>query len=416
MDVLSSDEIMRMRAFLEDGMPGYLAILDEMIAINSFTGNASGVNRLGTYTSALFGRLGFEEEFVPSAHETECGAHLILMRTGTSDIRIGCVSHLDTVFTEEEEHENDFSFRVEGDRVYGPGTVDIKGGTLVMLMMLEALRAVAPRFYGAVSWVLLFDATEETESDDFGALCVERIGRAGTACLVFEGGHTRAGVFRLVTARKGRAVFKIVATGKGAHAGVSHREGSNAIVQLAEAVLRVSGLTDYEQDLTVNIGCIDGGTVVNRVAHRAEAECEMRAFTNAALEHGLKGLAAIHGMSTVSSADGEYRCGTSVRVLRKNPAWQENEASQRLLGYYRRAAEMMDMAAEPEARGGLSDGNFTWRSVPTIDGLGPEGANEHCSERNSGEGKDQEYALISSFVPKALLSAIAVCLIAEEVQ
>ncbi len=56
--------------------------------------------------------------------------------------------------------------------------------------------------------MLLFDATEETESDDFGALCVERIGPAGVACLVFEGGGIENGVFRLVTARKGRAGLK----------------------------------------------------------------------------------------------------------------------------------------------------------------------------------------------------------------
>ncbi|HSV98315.1 MAG TPA: M20/M25/M40 family metallo-hydrolase [Spirochaetota bacterium] len=411
MEGLSGDEITRMRAFLEEGMPRYIAILGEMIAINSFTGNASGVNRLGRYTAELFGRLGFEAEYVPSAHGDECGSHLVLTRTGTSALRIGCVSHLDTVFTEDEERDNDFRFRIEGDRVYGPGANDIKGGTVVMLMMLEALLAVAPRIFGAVSWVLLFDATEETESDDFGALCVERIGPAGAACLVFEGGDMRDGAFRLVTARKGRAVFRIVATGKGAHAGVSHREGANAIVQLAESVLRVSELTDYEQGLTVNIGYIEGGIAINRVAHLAEAVGEIRAYEHEVLAQGLKGLAAINGLSTVASADGVFRCRTSVKVLRKNPAWQENDATKRLFGYYRRAAVLMGMEAEPVARGGLSDGNFTWRSVPTIDGLGPEGANEHCSERSADGSKDQEYALVPSFVPKAILSALALCLI-----
>ncbi len=412
MEGLGRDEIKRIRAFLEDGMPRYLAILEEMIAINSFTGNASGVNRLGRYTAGLFERLGFTAEYVPSAHGDECGSHLVLTRTGTSALRIGCVSHLDTVFTEEEERENDFRFRIEGDRAYGPGANDIKGGTVVMLMMLEALQAVATGVFEAVSWVLLFDATEETESDDFGALCVERTGPFAAACMVFEGGSMRDGAFRLVTARKGRAVFRIVAKGKGAHAGVSHREGANAIVQLAESVLRVSELTDYEQGLTVNIGYIEGGITINRVAHLAEAEGEMRAYDHAVLEQGLKRLAAINGLSTVVSADGAFRCSTSIIVQRKNPAWQENDASKRLFGLYRQAAALIGMGAEPEARGGLSDGNFTWRSVPTIDGLGPEGANEHCSERTADGSKDQEYALIPSFVPRAMLSALAACLIA----
>lgn len=414
MDVLNGNRIGRMRAFLEQAMPRYLATLEKMISINSFTGNASGVNRLAVYTAETFGAHGFHAEYVPSTHGDECGRHLVLTRQGSSTVRIGCVSHLDTVFTEEEERENDFRYRAEGDRVYGPGANDIKGGTIVLLMMLEALKEIAPDVFDAVSWVLLFDATEETESDDFGALCVERIGPAGAACLVFEGGGVENGVFRLVTSRKGRAVFKIVATGKGAHAGVGHREGASAIVQIAEAVLRVSGLTDYERGLTVNIGRVEGGLVLNRVAHAAEADGEMRAYDNATLERGLRGLAEIDGLSSVVSADGAFRCRTSVGILRKNPAWPENELTKRLLEYYRRAADILGMKLAAEARGGLSDGNFTWGSVPTIDGLGPDGAHEHCSQRSADGSKDQEYALISSFVPKALLSAIAVCLIAGD--
>ncbi|RPI94434.1 MAG: hypothetical protein EHM32_06810, partial [Spirochaetales bacterium] len=84
MEGLGRDEIKRIREFLEEGMPRYLAILEEMIAINSFTGNASGVNRLGRYTAGLFERLGFAAEYVPSAHGEAYGSHLVLTRTGTS--------------------------------------------------------------------------------------------------------------------------------------------------------------------------------------------------------------------------------------------------------------------------------------------------------------------------------------------
>ena len=57
---------------------------------------------------------------------------------------------------------------------------------------------------------------------------------------------------------------------------------------------------------------------------------------------------------------------------------------------------------------GLSDGNLTWQTIPTIDGLGPAGGNSHCSERSPDGSKEQEYVTVSSYVPKALLNVMAI--------
>jgi glutamate carboxypeptidase len=65
------------------------------------------------------------------------------------------------------------------------------------------------------------------------------------------------------------------------------------------------------------------------------------------------------------------------------------------------------MKTVEEARGGLSDGNWLWNYLPTLDGLGPTGANTHCSQRSADGLKDQEYVSISSFVPKAVLNLTA---------
>ena len=63
---------------------------------------------------------------------------------------------------------------------------------------------------------------------------------------------------------------------------------------------------------------------------------------------------------------------------------------------------------QPEVRGGLSDGNFLWDMVPTLDGLGPWGDNDHCSERSADGSKLPEYVEVSSFVPKAALNTLAI--------
>jgi glutamate carboxypeptidase len=72
------------------------------------------------------------------------------------------------------------------------------------------------------------------------------------------------------------------------------------------------------------------------------------------------------------------------------------------------------MRVSQEQRGGLSDGNLLWERFPTLDGLGPAGNNAHCSERSPDGSKDQEYVLVGSFVPKALLNALAIMRLVEE--
>jgi len=395
-----------LKDFLESRMPRYMEILEEMVGINSYTANPEGVDALGKFTAGIFGELGFDVEFVPSGNPG-CGRHLVMTRKGAGGKKIGLVSHLDTVFPQEEEKRNGFAWRVEGDRAYGPGTNDIKGGTVMMLALLEAVRLIDEVMYLDTTWVLLLHASEETESADFGRLCVGRLGGAA-ACLVFEGGEMIDGAWALVTARKGRAEFTMTAEGKGAHSGVSLGEGANAILQISDAVRTVSGFTDFGRDLTFNIGIVSGGTVTNRVPHRAEARGEMRAFDPDVFGEGLSMLRTMDGFSSVKSLDGGYACRVRVEITRTNGSWPPNNMTAGLFEAWERAASALGMSVAAAGRGGLSDGNHTWESVPTIDGLGPLGGNCHCSERDPDGSKDQEYSVISSFVPKTMLNAFAV--------
>jgi glutamate carboxypeptidase len=67
-----------------------------------------------------------------------------------------------------------------------------------------------------------------------------------------------------------------------------------------------------------------------------------------------------------------------------------------------------------QERGGLSDGNYLWHFVPTIDGLGPWGDNDHCSERTPDGAKLPEYVDVTSFVPKAALNTLAITRLAAD--
>ncbi len=399
------------RSYLEGRLPHYLDQLRQMVNINSFTINPEGVNSLGMLTAEAFRTLGFSAEFIQSAH-ADYGKHLILTRPGTSGRQIGLVSHLDTVFPPEEERRNGFSWRTEGDRIYGPGTVDIKGGTVLMAMMLDALQAMRPDVYNEITWVVLLDASEEADAEDFGELCRQRLSVPETlACLIFEGGYAEDGRFWLVRARKGMAVYGVTAEGRAAHAGTSHKQGANAIVQLAEVIQRLADMTDYDHDVTVNVGVVSGGTVTNRVPHQAQALLEMRTFDPARHEATMAEIAALNGHSSVSSGDGDYPCQVTIDLLRKTAPWPPNPSTDGLIDTWREAAGHLGYRIATEERGGLSDGNLLWYHVPTLDGLGVSGGNAHCSERSDNGSKDQEYCLISSFVPKALLNLVGILLL-----
>jgi glutamate carboxypeptidase len=393
--------------FLQDRLAGYLAGLEQMVAINSFTANPAGINALADMTGRFFAGLGFSAERIPSTNP-DYGDHLVLERPGRGPTTIGLVSHLDTVFPPEEERQNDFHWRVEEDRLYGPGSVDIKGGTVLIRMVLEALQNVDPVLFEAVNWVILLNAAEETLAPDFSALCRQRIPADALACLVFEGGSYADGIFTLVSSRKGRATFDLQVDGRAAHAGAFHQRGANAIVQLAHLVDQIAGLTDHDRHLTFNVGTISGGTVVNRVPHLAAASGEVRAFDSDIFRQGVARLEALAQAVTVRSLEDGYPCRITVNILQESTPWPRNPATDRLLAVWQETAAGLGWTVAPEARGGLSDGNFIWDYVPTLDGLGPSGANAHCSERSADGLKDQEYAEASSFLPKAVLNTLAI--------
>ena len=399
--------------FLQHHLTFYLDLLHQMVALNSFTLNARGVNAVGKLTAELFAPLGFAADFVPSP-DFRYGRHLVLSRDGQpGGPTIGLISHLDTVFPSAEEQSNDFTFRIVGDRIYGPGSVDIKGGTVMIYMVLDGLRHFYPAVFEGVTWHILLNAAEEILAPDFGALARERLDGA-LAALVFEGGDVENGQYQLVTARKGMARYHITVEGRGAHAGAAHDKGANGIVQLADVIRQIAGFTDYSRGLTFNVGTVLGGTVMNRVPHQAAASVEMRAFDTVAFEDGVAQMLALNEFCSVRSADDGYPCRVDVKLEGRWQPWPPNEATFDLLAVWNAAAAELGLGAVArQARGGLSDGNWLWDLLPTIDGLGPQGGNAHSSERSADGSKDQEYALASSFVPKALLNIDAIVRLVE---
>ena len=405
---------------LQEHLDDHLEYLRQMVGINSFTANPPGVNQLGELTAQIFTPLGFDAEFVQSKN-SQFGKHLFLShppaetnypnQSGQWNY-LGLVSHLDTVFSPEEEINNNFQWQQIEDRIYGPGTVDIKGGTIMIYMLMDILRTFMPEIFNSTGWLICLNACEEVLSDDFSEFCLERLPQNTLACLVFEGGTQTYDVMPLVVSRKGRATYLVQVEGRSAHAGNSHAQGANAILQISHTVQKIASFTDYKKDITFNVGTITGGSVVNRVPHYAEAKVEMRAFSPDVFQEGLNKMLALNGNSQVSSVDG-YPCKVAIQVNDRADPWPPNPETQRIFDLWSKVASQLGLKVIPEARGGLSDGNLLWNHFPTLDGLGPVGGNAHCSERDPQGDKDQEYVLRSSFIPKALLNTMAIIQLIE---
>ena len=398
---MSTDLVSRLRGVLEDCLPEALGWLERMVGINSFSTHPAGVNEVGRVTAECFAELGFTAESVPST-DAAYGAHLFLQRNAGAGRRVLLVTHLDTVYPAEEEVRNGFRWEpVPGEgRIYGPGTVDIKGGTVLIWMLLQALRECAPQVYESTHWIFAADASEEVMSADFARRTAERCVGGVDAVLVFEGGPREDGVWHLVTSRKGRAEYRISAEGRAAHAGSAHGAGINAVVGLCEAVPRAAALTNYGAGLTVNVGSFAGGTVTNRVPHEAYAELEMRAFDPEVLKAAGDAVMALSG----TAANGTR---ITTACLGTTPAWPNDAATHTLHQRWEAAAAKLGMRVKSVPRGGLSDANYLCHLGPTLDGLGPSGGNAHCSERSADGSKLPEYVDVDSFAPKALLNAVA---------
>ena len=378
------------------------------MAVNSFTANRAGVLRNAELVAAQFRALGFAGERV-SAENLLFGDHQFLRRSGKGRNAVMLVTHLDTVYPEEEEKRHGFSWQVEDGRIYGPGVNDNKGGTVMIWLVLSALRDFAPKVFESLSWEIAANAAEEELVPDFPQLCLARMPRGCRAALVFEACGGSGQGMSLARCRKGSANMRVYVEGRGAHAGSRHREGANAIVEIAQVIDQIARLTDYSRELTVNVGSIKGGGPANRVPHFAQCEVNIRAFDEAILQAGIDAMFALENEpASVRAVSDGFACRVKVQLLNRNPAWPQSARTDDLIELWMQAAHRLGLTLRAEPRGGLSDGNYLARFVPTLDGLGPFGLNGHSSERNPDGSKLPEYAVVSSFLEMGAINVAAI--------
>jgi glutamate carboxypeptidase len=285
-----------------------------------------------------------------------------------SERQVLVIGHLDTVWPTGTLERLPFRVTPEG-RAYGPGIFDMKSG---IVCAIEALRViVTERLTTKHPITLLLTCDEEIGSKTSRSL-VEEEAKKAAAALVLEP-PAPGGVVK--TGRKGIGEFTVRAIGRAAHAGLDPGKGVNAIVELAHQTLRLAALNDYERGITVSVGLINGGTAMNVVPAEASAKVDVRYWTQ---EDGRVIVNTIRGLApALSEAQLEVTGGINRPPM---PRSDENIA---LYEQARVLAAEIGFELQETIVGGGSDGNFTAAmGVPTLDGLGVDGAGAHAEHEH----------------------------------
>ena len=352
------------------------------VRCESPTGDAGAVNRMMDLAAADLRRLGAEIERTPG---TDGFGDIVIGRLGggepTNSAGILILSHLDTVHL-VGTLDGRLPMRRDGDRYYGPGIYDMKGGVRIAMHALEVLRRAGVTTRLPVSYMIVPD--EEVGSPSSRA-AIEAEARRHKYVLGTE--PCKSGV--IVPRPFAFQRFWVTVHGRPAHAGANNRLGRSAIRAMARLVERIEGMTDFDRGMTFSVGTISGGTFVNVMPIECRAQVLTVAPTQAIFDEVAERMAALE----------DENDGIRVVVERGpvRPLWQPHRETMALFEKAHGLAAEIGFELKHGSFGGGSDGNFTGAlGIATLDGLGVDGAGAHTFE---------EHLLVSSLVPRCRLFA-----------
>jgi glutamate carboxypeptidase len=227
------------------------------------------VNRIAEAVAEKFSCLGGEVRF----HRTkDFGSHLQVNFAGKPAKPVLLLGHYDTVYPLGTLAT--MPCRVTGNKLTGPGVLDMKSGIALMLHALAALQEWHKEDEQLPRPVNVLLVSDEEVGSESSRRITEALAKRAAAVLVLEPSYGRQGAVK--TARKGVGDYQVKVTGKASHAGLDFQKGVNAILELARQIEKISGFTELKKGLTVNVGIVSGGSRTNVVPAEAAAQVDVR--------------------------------------------------------------------------------------------------------------------------------------------
>jgi len=368
----------RLRYF-ESRLPAIVETICEWVEIESPSDHKLAADRMGTVLTARFETAGGRA----TVHRAvDYGDNIQIDFPGRNKVKpVLLLGHFDTVYPLGTLAS--MPCKQNGDRLHGPGVLDMKSGIALMLYAIEALKS----WHGGLPRpVTVFLVSDEEVGSYSSRKITEALARESSAVLVLE---PAAGGGAVKTARKGVGEYFLTARGIASHAGLDPGKGHSAILELAHQITMMWKWNNLRDGLSINPGVIRGGTRTNVVAAEAVVEIDVRikrARQASALDRKFHALKPI-----------DKHCKLEIRGgINRMPM----ERTAGVIALYKKAravAKEINWNLQEAAVGGGSDGNFTAGiGIPTLDGMGAVGEGAHAVH---------EHIVISDLPRRALLLA-----------
>ena len=309
-------------------------------------------------------------------------------RAGTGKRKVLLIAHMDTVYTQGMGAKQ--PFRVDGDKAYGLGISDDKGGVALVLHTVQLLDQMGFKDYAQLG--VLINADEEVGSAGSGAT-ITQMGSEYDVVMSFEGGGGGTQDYvRLATSSI--AIVEMSITGKASHAGSAPEAGRNALVEMAHQILKTRNLGEADKGLKINWTVGNSGETRNVIPASAVAIADVRALVNEDMDRLEAKLREAIKDKLIPDTQIE------LSFYRSRPAFVPNAASRALAAgaqaIYKELG--LNLGVLERATGGGTDAAFA--------GLRPKGGVlESFGLRGFGaHSNDAEYILVSSIAPRLYLS------------
>ncbi|MBS4785000.1 MAG: M20/M25/M40 family metallo-hydrolase [Clostridiales bacterium] len=296
--------------------------------------------------------------------------------------------HFDTVF--DEGTFGPEPFRIEGDRAYGPGVLDMKGGIIITLYVIKALESLG---YAERPIRICFCGDEEG-GNNHGYACKE-FQKWADGCAAAFNMETAPVNNALCLARKYAMVGQAKVHGVSAHSGNNYPAGRNAIVEAAYKVIAIQNMNDLELGTNMNPAAIHGGTVMNTIPDECDLLFSGRFKLLPEAERVRKELEELFAHPDVEGTSIEYTVGDPMGGFEKTP---ENQALLKFIDGVCQAHSLPPVGGV-ELGGGSDAGNMSMMGVPTLCSCGVRGEWNHT---------DREYALVDSMYERVEMWSLVV--------
>jgi len=387
-----TDTEQRIVAAVRQRTSAALELLEKSVRINSGTLNPEGVRAVGEVYRAELDALGFRTRWIDMPPSMKRAGHLVAVHEGGQGKRVLLLGHLDTVF---EKGSAVPLWERQGDRVRGQGVNDMKGGDVVMIEALRALKSVGALERANVE--IMFTGDEERTGAPLQAARADMVamGKRADVALSFEGSNRHDGVDTASIARRSSGGWVLRVRGKPAHSmGVfSAQSGYGAIYETAR-ILNAFREQVIEPSLTFNPGLVFGGTSIsyaedtatasafgksNVIARDAEVLGDLRYLSP---EQGER---ARQKMQAIVSSGNLPGTSATISFTESYPPMPPTDAGRKLVEQYSKASQDAGLGRieilDPSLRG-AGDVQFIAPYTVGIDGLGAQGRGAHTDDED----------------------------------